>query len=88
MVYVTMTDSFMSGWGHAENKINKLIFECKDLKEAHVVMDNAKHRADMKYIDLCYKKPYYNKNRYYAQIKTNQDYSSWYKPNFFNKSFK
>ena len=24
--YVTMTDSFMSGWGYAKNKINKLVF--------------------------------------------------------------
>jgi len=32
MYYVTMTDSFMGGWGTAEGKINKLVFECKDLK--------------------------------------------------------
>lgn len=88
MVYVTMTDNFMSGWGLAKNKINKLIFECKDSLQAHIVIDNAEHRTDMKYINLCYNKPYYNKNRYYPQIKTINDYPSWYKEGFFNKSYK
>ena len=26
MYYVTMTDKFMSGWGKARGKINKLVF--------------------------------------------------------------
>jgi hypothetical protein len=58
-VYVTMTDKFMSGWGMAEGKINKLIFECDNVQEAHVVADNAERRGDMKYINVTYNKPYY-----------------------------
>jgi len=34
MLYVTMTDKFMSGWGMAEGKTNKLVLECKNLHEA------------------------------------------------------
>ena len=26
--YVTMTDRFMTGWGEAKDKINKLVFVC------------------------------------------------------------
>lgn len=43
--YVTMDDTFMSGWGEAEGKTNKLIFKCKDKEEANVVAENAKRRA-------------------------------------------
>lgn len=38
--YVTMTDNFMSGWGDAEGKINKLSIECDDCDEAEIVAEN------------------------------------------------
>ena len=53
MKYITMTDKFMSGWGEADNKINKLVFICKDIKEALIVKDNAEHREEQKYINIC-----------------------------------
>jgi hypothetical protein len=80
--YVTMTDSFMSGWGEATDKINKLIFVCED-EEAKIVEDNAHERTDMKYINICASKPYYNKRDYLAQYKTKDDYSPWYIKNYF-----
>ena len=83
MKYVSMTDKFMSGWGRADGKINKLIFVCKDMAEALIVADNAENRSDQKYINICEKRPYYNKDRYYTQIKTKTDYPSWYVPGFF-----
>ena len=81
MYYVTMTDTFMSGWGHSKGKINKLIFECKDYEEACTVEQNAHDRTDQIYINLCVRasKPYYNKDRYYPQYKTIEDYPTWYK---------
>ena len=82
-VYVTMTDKFMSGWGMAEGKINKLIFECEDHKEASIVADNAERRGDMKYINISYNKPYYSPSRYYAQTKTKEEYGKWYEENAF-----
>ena len=68
--YVTMTDTFLSGWGQAEGKIAKFINVCKDYTEAVIVADNAKNRSDQKYINITSKKPYYNKERYLVQIKT------------------
>lgn len=79
MLYVTMTDKFMSGWGKAEGKINKLIFECETLEEAEIVAENARNRSDQKYVNICSTKPYYNKDRYFAQVKTKKDYPTWYK---------
>lgn len=77
--YVTMTDKYMSGWGWAEGKINKLIFECKDYKEAEIVADNAQAREAMKYINIVTSKPYYNNDRYYPQVITIEEYPNWYK---------
>ncbi|MCK5614025.1 hypothetical protein KAR91_69825 [Candidatus Pacearchaeota archaeon] len=85
MVYVAMTDRFMSGWGMAGGKINKLIFECKDLEEAEIVEDNARNRTDMIYINIRFKKPYYNPNRYYPQVKTKDTYNSWYVKDYFKQ---
>ena len=79
MYFVTMTDTFMSGWGHASYKINKLIFECESFNQACIVVQNAKDRTDQKYINIRYQKPYYNKDRYYPQYKTIEDYPTWYK---------
>ncbi len=81
--YVTMTDKCMSGWGPATGKTNKLIFVCDDLKEAEIVEANAQGRNDMKRINVTPRMPYYNKRTHYTQIKTKDDYSSWYKAGFF-----
>jgi hypothetical protein len=81
--YVSMTDSFMSGWGEAKDQINKLVFVCHGFGEARIVEDNARNRSDMKYINICANKPHYNKDRYYTQFKDKGDYSAWYIPNYF-----
>ena len=83
MFYVTMTDKALSGWGLAQGKINKLIFECDTYAEAETVYNNAVNRGDQKYINICSKRPYYNNNRYYVQIKNKTIYPCWYKPNYF-----
>jgi hypothetical protein len=81
--YVSMTDKFLSNWGMAKGKTNKLIFECENYKEAKIVADNAENRSDMKYINICSKKPYYNNDRYYPQYKDKEEYPDWYKENYF-----
>lgn len=83
--YVTMTDKALSGWGCAEGRINKLIFLCKDMNEAIIVEHNAMTRGDMKYINITERKPYYNKDRYYVQVKTISDYPHWYQLGYFKE---
>lgn len=77
-IYVTMTDAFLSGWGRAEGKINKLVFICDNLEEAERVRDYARTRREMKYINIRYTKPHYDGNRYLVQFKTREDYPGWY----------
>ena len=83
--YVSMTDTFLSGWGYSKDRINKLIFKCDTLEEALIVEENAKNRTDQKYVNLCSRKPYYNNDRYYVQIKTKEVYPCWYKKGFFHQ---
>ncbi|HAE43009.1 MAG TPA: hypothetical protein DCG34_08860 [Clostridiales bacterium] len=80
-----MTDKVLSGWGLAKDKINKLIFECETFEEAKIVAENAENRSDMKNINIASKKPYYSKTRHYVQIKTKEDYPSWYEAGYFRK---
>ena len=86
MYYVTMTDKFMSGWGHAKNKINKLIITCDNYDEAVIVADNASNRSEMKYINITSRKPCYNPRRYYVSVHghTIGDYKSWFIPGYFH----
>ena len=76
--YVTMTDKFMSGWGKAENKINKLVFECNDHLEAFTVYNHATNRKDMIHVNIHNKKPYYNSNKYYISNHNKNDREEWY----------
>ena len=80
MFYVTMTDKFMSGWGLAEGKTNKLVIECETLAEAEIVESNARRRSEMKHINITNRKPYYSPRRYYVSWHNKQDYGSWFKP--------
>jgi hypothetical protein len=63
-IYVSMTDKFMSGWGKAQNKTNKFIIICDTMEQAETIERNAQKRSEMKYINICLSKPYYNQNRY------------------------
>ena len=80
-MYVSMTDSFLSGWGLSEGKLNKIIFECDNFEEAMVVLNNAKNRKEMKYIKIHEKMPKYNENKYFIQMKNKNVYPNWYKIN-------
>jgi len=50
--YVTCLDTFLSGWGEADGKANRLILPCQDFAEAEVVCDNARGRSDMKSVHI------------------------------------
>ena len=62
--YVSMTDDFLSGWGLAKGKINKYIVECKSYEQAKIIENNARKRDEMKYINICINKPFYNNKKY------------------------
>jgi hypothetical protein len=83
--YVTMTDKFMSGWGKAESKINKFVVGCDTFAEARIVEDNAKHREEMKNINITSNKPYYSPNRYLVSYVDKEEAENWFKEGYFNR---
>lgn len=83
MYYVTMTDKFMSGWGCAKGKINKLVLTCETMAEAQIVARNAENRSEMKHINITAKKPYYSKKDYYVSWHDKSDYDRWYEEGAF-----
>jgi hypothetical protein len=62
MFYVTMTDKFMSGWGYAAGKTNKLIIVCQTLAQAEQIERAAHRRPEMRYINIRTTKPRYGSN--------------------------
>lgn len=84
--YVTMTDRFMSGWGKAEGKINKLVISCNNLEEAEIVKENAQSRGDMKNINIVKENPYYSESKYYVNYHGigQDDYKNWFKKGYFD----
>jgi hypothetical protein len=76
--YVTCTDKFMSGWGHAEGLTNRLILPCKSQEEAWIVYDNAKGRTDQKNVQMCTTKPRLQSSGYLYQLMTKDDAANWY----------
>lgn len=60
MIYVRMTDKFMSGWGPARDKTNVLVISCATWEQAEQIAKAAKRRKEMKRVDICLNKP---KNR-------------------------
>jgi hypothetical protein len=82
-VYVTMTDKFMSGWGHAENKTNKLVIGCDNWEEARIVQENAENRSEMRYVNIRTSKPYFRKH-IVVSYHDKSDYESWFIKGYFS----
>lgn len=85
MYYVSMTDKFMSGWGMAEGKLNKLVISCNTAEEANIVAENAGSRREMRRVTIHNKKPYYNKKSVLVSWHGREqgDYETWFEPNAF-----
>lgn len=73
MYWVTMTDKFMSGWGRAKDKTNKFVIACENYDDAYAIKQAADARSEMKYVNICWQKPYYNPKNYLTSSKTFED---------------
>lgn len=67
-----MNDKFMSGWGCAQNKINKLVIECDTWEDAQTIKRNAMKREEMKYISVSSRFPAL-KSYHYLSLKKFED---------------
>ena len=78
MYYVTMTDKFMSGWGQAQGKDNKLVITCETIQEAQIVEANALRRREMKHVNIRTTRPSYP--RAHVSWHDKSDYTAWFTP--------
>lgn len=87
-VYVTMTDNFMSGWGHAKGKVNKLVISCNDMAEAETVGANARRRSEMRYVNIAMNRPRYDPDRYHVSWHGREqgDYNAWFECDAFPRA--
>jgi len=76
--YVSMTDSFMSGWGKARGKKAKFIYKCNDFDTARIVAQNARDRTDQKYVSISESMPRFSEEDYHIEWKTIEDSPLWY----------
>lgn len=83
--YVTMIDKFMSGWGCAKGKINRLVIECRDLEDAKIVEENAKNRKEMRRVNIVYRDrpPCYPKATNFVSFKPLGEYPTWHEKGAF-----
>lgn len=81
MYYVTMTDRFMSGWGLAQGKTNKYVVECETYDQAQLIEKNAKKRDEMKYINICTRRPIYPSRAFHVTWKKFEDLKGMWKEN-------
>jgi hypothetical protein len=86
--WVTTTDKFMSGWGRAEGKKNKLGFPCASYEEAEIVAENARNRSDQKNVNIRFSKPNFNQRGVLYQCKDKEEYPSWYQKGYFKPKSK
>ena len=71
--YVCMTDKFMSGWGCAAGKTNKMVIVCDTWEQAALLEKNAKQRSEMRYMNIALRRPSYSPARYLVSWKVFAD---------------
>ena len=75
--YVTTTDTFMSGWGTAENRVSKFVIVCDSYADAEIVRYNMRKEPCFKNVRICVNKPHYPTNRYHTSFKTFAECSAY-----------
>lgn len=73
--YVTATDSFLSGWGGAENKIAKRIVICRNFDQAEACM-KAMKRDGFKHVNISLTIPRYA-SKYVVTVSDFNDSPAW-----------
>lgn len=78
--YVTMTDTFMSGWGAAKDKTSKYVVVCDTYEQAKEIYKNlkAEKNSEMRYIRLSKNKPQYSPKWYRVDYTNYADAKRWH----------
>src|ERR1044072_7761906 len=80
--YVLMRDTFLSGWGEAEERDSFHIALCESESEAKIVADNAAARADQDSIEILTEKPMIHREARFGLMSRKMS-SRWYEAGAF-----
>ena len=75
--FVIMKDKALSGWGGAENKINRFVVGCNSYNDALLIQGNAKLRDEMSCIRISDKLPLHGSNVVFSYSHFSQLGSIW-----------
>jgi hypothetical protein len=76
-MYVTMIDTFMSGWGPAQGKDNLFAVECDDGQQVEQILKAAAERAEMRKLMVVHNEPKSNGQRVVTLTHYNNLGGSW-----------
>ena len=76
--YVLSNDTFMSGWGHAENRVNTVILPCQSYDEAEQVAAYARGRSDQTRVRILSTKPRLQCESHLYSLMSRDDAPAWY----------
>ena len=82
MYWITMKDTFMSGWGKAEGLTNIFRVTCDTFAQANAILDAANARGEMKYVIFRSDKSYYPPSRYIVSDKHFDDLGGIWKETY------
>lgn len=82
-LYVTMTDTFLTGWGKARGRIAKYVMGANTLEEAQIIIQNAEDRGDQKNIRLRQTRPTYPILTHRIGFMDRESAKAWLEPNSF-----
>lgn len=51
--WITVTDKFLSGWGMAKDKVNKMVIECESIQQFRALKAYIKTRDEMTHLYFC-----------------------------------
>lgn len=80
--YVLSNDTFMSGWGWAQGRINTVILPAYSLEEAEIIAENARNRSDQQRVRIVGNKPKLRRDVHYSLL-TRENAGRWYEPGGF-----
>jgi hypothetical protein len=76
--YVLSNDTFMSGWGMSEGRINTCILPCRDMAEAERVAAYARSRTDTTRVRIAGSKPRLTLDTHTYSLMSREDATAWY----------
>lgn len=75
--YVVAIDTFMSGWGEARDRTNKVVLPCESRRVAEKVLEYAQGRSEMRQAKIITKKPRFTEYIAWSLL-TRETAHAWY----------